>query len=96
VNDPFRQPTSPAWLAGPYCESGDVLLEDILLPILQPGELVAVPVSGAYQLSMSSNYNGACKPAVLWLNHQQAQLIQARETPSDLVRRDLPLTSLGT
>lgn len=95
VNNPFRQPGSPAWLAGPYCESGDLLLEDILLPEMQPGELVAVPVSGAYQLSMSSNYNGACRPAVLWLNDQQAQLVQARETASDLVRRDLPLTSMG-
>jgi diaminopimelate decarboxylase len=71
------------------------LLEDILLPDLQPGELVAVPVSGAYQLSMSSNYNGSFRPAVLWLQNHQVQLVQSRETASDLMRRDLPLTSPG-
>ena len=58
---------------------------------LVEGELVAVPVSGAYQLSMASNYNGACKPAVLWLQEGSAHLIQRRETVDDLVRRDEPL-----
>ena len=95
VNDPLRQPTCSAWLAGPYCESGDILLEEIPLPDLQPGELVAVPVSGAYQLSMSSNYNGSCRPAVLWLQNNQVQLVQSRETASDLMRRDLPLNNPG-
>lgn len=45
-------------MGGPYCESGDVLIEDLPMPEMQPGELIAVPASGAYQLSMSSNYNG--------------------------------------
>lgn len=81
----------PAWLAGPYCESGDVLIEDLLMPEMQPGERVAVPVSGAYQLSMGSNYNGARKPAVLWLDEGRASLIQRRETLDDLLRRDFPL-----
>ena len=88
VHQPRRPAAGPAWLAGPYCESGDVLIEDLPLAQLQPGELVAVPVSGAYQLSMSSNYNGAGRPAVLWLEDGQACLIQARERPGDLVRRD--------
>ena len=61
------------------------------MPAMRPGELVAVPVSGAYQLSMSSNYNGACRPAVVWLAAGQAQLVIQRETPADLLRRDLPL-----
>ena len=52
---------------------------------------VAVPVSGAYHLMMGSNYNGARKPAVLWLHTGRATLIQRRETLADLMARDLPL-----
>ena len=81
-------------LAGPYCESGDVLAIDLPLPKVEPGDLIAVPVSGAYHLSMSSNYNGACRPAVLWLANGQAQVIQEREIPADLLRRDHPLNSM--
>jgi diaminopimelate decarboxylase len=74
-------------LAGPYCESGDILIEGLPLAEVKPDELVAVPVSGAYQLSMASNYNGACRPAVVWLADGVARLIQARETLDDLARR---------
>ena len=91
VNRPTHPNEELVCLAGPYCESGDVLAMDLPLPRLEPGDLIAVPVSGAYQLSMSSNYNGACRPAVLWLADGQARLIQARETPVDLLRRDQPL-----
>jgi diaminopimelate decarboxylase len=91
VAAPGRLPDEPATVAGPYCESGDVLIEDLLLPRLEPGELLAVPVSGAYQLSMSSNYNGARRPAVLLLDGRGVQSIQRRESPSDLLGRDLPL-----
>ncbi len=89
------RPTAPneetVCLAGPYCESGDVLSMDLPLAPVKAGELIAVPVSGAYQLSMSSNYNGACRPAVLWLKEGKARLIQEREKPIDLLRRDKPL-----
>jgi len=91
VLHPDRPPSGSAWLGGPYCESGDVLIEDLLMPDLQPGELIAIPVSGAYQLSMGSNYNGAFRPAVLWLHNGRAQLIQRRETPEDLIARDFAL-----
>jgi diaminopimelate decarboxylase len=91
VGRPSAANAEPVCLAGPYCESGDVLAMDLALPRLEPGELIAVPVSGAYQLSMSSNYNGASRPAVLWLADGRARLIQARETPADLLRRDRPL-----
>ena len=91
VHDPGRPPVGPAWLGGPYCESGDVLIEALPMPAVHPGELIAVPVSGAYQLSMASNYNGARKPAVLMLQDGKAHLLQRRETLDDLVRRDLPL-----
>jgi diaminopimelate decarboxylase len=54
------------------------LIENLPFPEIQTGELVAIPVSGAYQLSMSSNYNGALKPAVLWLDSGKARLVQRR------------------
>ena len=92
VCNPDEPERGPAWLAGPYCESGDVLIEALPMPEVKPGDLIAVPVSGAYQLSMASNYNGALRPAVLWLNHSGAHLIQARETPDHLAFRDRPYT----
>jgi diaminopimelate decarboxylase len=78
-------------IGGPFCESGDVILEDLPMPRVEEGELIAVPVSGAYQLSISSNYNGARRPAVVWLEEGKVKLIQRRETTQDLLRRDTPL-----
>jgi diaminopimelate decarboxylase len=91
VHEPGRDPVSEAWLAGPYCESGDVLIEKLPLPELEPGELLAIPASGAYQLSMASNYNGARRPAVLWLVGGAAHLIQERQSVEDLIAGDRPL-----
>jgi diaminopimelate decarboxylase len=91
VANPQRPSVGPAWFGGPFCESGDVLIEDLPMPDVQPGELVAVPVGGAYQLSMGSNYIGARRPAVVWLDQAGAHLIRRRETLEDLIRRDLPL-----
>jgi diaminopimelate decarboxylase len=65
------------------------LIQGLEMPLLEAGELLAVPVSGAYQLSMQSNYNGARRPAVLWLENGSATLIQRRETLADLFDRDL-------
>ncbi|HEY5158051.1 MAG TPA: diaminopimelate decarboxylase [Anaerolineales bacterium] len=96
---PVREPQRPVkgvvWFAGPYCESGDVLIEDLPFPELQEGDLVAVPASGAYQLSMSSNYNGARRPATLWLEDGQAQVIQDRESTDHLFQRDHRLVKPG-
>jgi diaminopimelate decarboxylase len=91
VADPDRPATGPVWIAGPYCESGDVLIENLPMPEVAPGELLAVPVSGAYHVNMGSNYNGARKPAVLWLAEGVAHPVQRRETVADLLARDLPL-----
>jgi diaminopimelate decarboxylase len=96
LTDLERPFAGPAWLAGPFCESGDILIEDLDMPDMQPGEYLAIPVSGAYHLSMGSNYNGARKPAVLWLEGGKARLIQRRETLEDLTRRDLPLTDASS
>ncbi|MFN8443715.1 MAG: diaminopimelate decarboxylase [Caldilineaceae bacterium] len=91
VEQPNRPLTSPAWFGGPFCESGDVLIQGLPMPEIAEGELVAVPVVGAYQLNMGSNYNGARKPAVVWLRGGKSYLIQRRETVEQLILRDLPL-----
>ena len=54
MNDPAEETVT---IAGKYCESGDVLIRDIALPRLAPGDLLALPAAGAYCLSMASNYN---------------------------------------
>jgi len=74
-------------IAGPYCESGDVMIENLSMPKVEEGELIAIPVSGAYQLSMSSNYNGARRPAVLMLEDGNEKLIVQRETVDDLMKK---------
>jgi diaminopimelate decarboxylase len=81
-------------VAGPYCESGDVLIEDLPMPEVEAGELIAIPVAGAYHLSMASHYNGARRPAVIWLEQGKAYIIQSRETAADLLKRDLDLASV--
>jgi diaminopimelate decarboxylase len=81
-----RERTEKVSVAGPYCESGDVVIEDLLMPEVEEGELIAIPVAGAYHLSMSSNYNGARKPAALWLEEGSARVIIERETVQDLLK----------
>jgi diaminopimelate decarboxylase len=88
VRAPARPVDGPVWFAGPYCESGDVLIEALGMPAVREGDVIAVPVSGAYQVSMSSNYNGARRPAILWLEDGCAQIIREREVPEDLFRLD--------
>ena len=84
-----REKSEKVSIAGPYCESGDVVIEDLLMPQIKEDELIAIPASGAYHLSMASNYNGSRRPAVVWLENGAARLIQRRETLEDLLRRDL-------
>lgn len=77
-------------LAGRFCESGDILAKDVKLPKLEPGDLIALPVSGAYNLPLASNYNLCPRPAVVLVHEGQARLIRRRETYKDLLRLDLP------
>ena len=88
VSDVSGERSEVVSIAGPYCESGDVVIEGLPMPKIQEGDLIAIPASGAYQLSMSSNYNGARKPAVLWLENGSVTVIQQRETISNLLSRD--------
>ncbi|MCA9860858.1 MAG: diaminopimelate decarboxylase [Thermomicrobiales bacterium] len=76
-------------IAGKYCESGDVLIRDIPLPPIEPGDLLAVPAAGAYCIPMASNYNLALKPAVVLVSEGKAELIRRRETYADLLALDV-------
>ncbi|MBI4236493.1 MAG: diaminopimelate decarboxylase, partial [Chloroflexi bacterium] len=81
--------TAPVTIAGKYCESGDILVRDCPLPPVRPGDLVAVPVSGAYCLAMSSNYNASPRPAVALVAGGKARLLRRRETFQDLLAPDM-------
>lgn len=76
-------------IAGKYCESGDVLIEDATLPALVPGDLLAVPMAGAYCLAMASNYNLSPRPAAVLVHDGSARLIRRRETVDDLLRTEI-------
>jgi diaminopimelate decarboxylase len=78
-------------LCGKHCESGDIVVHDVPLPSdLAPGDLVAVPASGAYHRSMASNYNHVPRPPVVAVRDGSARVIVRRETEDDLLRLDVP------
>ena len=72
-------------IAGKYCETGDILIQKVRLPLPRVGDLVAIPVSGAYQLAMASNYNMAPRPAVVVVADRVARVVRKRETYDQLV-----------
>ncbi|MFF5179335.1 diaminopimelate decarboxylase [Micromonospora sp. NPDC000316] len=79
-----------ARVVGKHCESGDIVVKDEFLPAdVQPGDLVAVPGTGAYCRSMASNYNHVPRPAVVAVRDGQARLIVRRETEEDLLALDV-------
>jgi len=77
-------------LVGRHCESGDRLIAGVPLDDPKVGDLVAVPVTGAYCMTMANNYNGALRPPVVFCSDGDARAVQRRETFDDLMRRDLP------
>ncbi|MFK4223397.1 diaminopimelate decarboxylase [Streptomyces sp. NPDC019890] len=88
-----RTSTAPPMLArvvGKHCESGDIVVKDAFLPAdLAPGDLIAVPATGAYCRSMASNYNHALRPPVVAVRDGEARVIVRRETEEDLLRLDV-------
>lgn len=78
-------------IAGKHCEQGDIVVADARLPgDVRVGDLLAVPVTGAYGYSMASNYNKVPRPAVVFVRHGEARVVVRRENPEDLVRLDQP------
>ena len=77
-------------VCGKHCESGDIVVKDVALPSdLAPGDLIAVPASGAYHRSMASNYNHVPRPPVIAVRDGRAKVIVRRETEEDLLRLDV-------
>ena len=76
-------------IAGKYCESGDLLATDVMLPKLDAGDLLAIPAAGAYCPSMASTYNMNPKPPMVLVKDGKSRLIRRRETYQDLLHLDL-------
>jgi diaminopimelate decarboxylase len=86
---PLSPPDTRCHLAGKHCESGDVIVRDAWLPAPGVGDVVAVPATGAYGYAMASNYNGVCRPPVVFCEDGNARLVVRRETYGDLMSRDV-------
>ena len=76
-------------VSGKFCESGDILAKDVMLPNPQINDLLALPASGAYNLAMASNYNMQTRPAVVVIKDKKPLLIRRRETYEDLLSTSL-------
>jgi diaminopimelate decarboxylase len=88
--DPGAARPARARVVGKHCESGDILLFDAALPAdLSVGDVLAVPVTGAYGHSMGSNYNKVPRPPVVFVEGGEAQLVIRRETFDDLLATDV-------
>jgi len=79
----------PVELVGRQCESGDLFASDLPLQDARPGDLVAVPMTGAYNHTLANNYNGALRPPVVFCRDGQSRAVVRRDTYDDLLARDL-------
>ncbi|HEY9624379.1 MAG TPA: diaminopimelate decarboxylase, partial [Crinalium sp.] len=80
--------TETVTVAGKHCESGDIVIKEAKLPETQPGDILVVMGTGAYNYSMASNYNRVPRPAAVLVNAGEANIILQRETYEDLIRQD--------
>jgi diaminopimelate decarboxylase len=85
ANRADEEPTGPYAVAGKHCESSDVLIERVELPEPRRGDVLAVPVTGAYTLAMSSNYNAVTRPPAVLVGDGEARVIRRRESVDDLL-----------
>lgn len=88
ANRATAKDTDKVTVAGKYCESGDVLIKEISLPAVKPGDILAMAGSGAYAIPMQSNYNASFRPAIVFVRDGKARLVRRRETLEDLTRCD--------
>ncbi|MFF7128528.1 diaminopimelate decarboxylase [Streptomyces sp. NPDC008240] len=89
IGRPATAPLAPVTVVGRHCEAGDVLAEAELPADVRPGDLLAVPAAGAYQLSMASAYNLVGRPPVVAVHSGRARLLVRRESLADLRSRDV-------
>jgi len=85
------EPEELVSIAGKHCESGDVLVRDVMIAPPEPGDILVTPGTGAYGYAMANNYNGQPRPAVVIVNEGTARVIIERETWDDVVRLQRPL-----
>ncbi len=86
INDELVQEYT---VSGKLCETGDILIKNVMLPEASPGDILVIPSTGSYNYSMSSNYNGMKKPAVVFVKNGECQLAVKRESYDDLIRNDV-------
>ena len=84
-----REPVEKVTIAGKYCESGDLLASDIMLPKVEAGDVIAIPAVGAYCPSMASNYNLNPRPPIVLVKDGQSRLIRRRESYQDMMLCDV-------
>ncbi len=88
ANRASEEKSSLYTVAGKCCESGDLLGKDILLPKAESGDILAVLATGAYNYSMSSNYNRIPRPPIVMTSGGKARVIVKRETYEDVLKND--------
>ena len=89
ANKANAEPSETVTIAGKYCESGDLLAQGVSLPVIESGDLLAIPVSGAYCPSMASNYNLNPRPPMVLASDGNSRLIRRRESYQDLMYCDV-------
>ena len=89
ANRADAKPSEKVTIAGKCCESGDLIAKDIMMPEIKSGDYLAVMSTGAYNYSMSSNYNRTPKPPVVMVKNGVDTVVVKRETYEDLIRNDL-------
>jgi diaminopimelate decarboxylase len=78
-----------ASIAGKCCESGDILIKEVLMPVVKRGDYIAVFSTGAYNYSMASNYNGLEKPAIVFVKENKHILATKRQTIEQIHQNDV-------
>jgi diaminopimelate decarboxylase len=89
ANKADQEPVEKVTIAGKYCESGDLLARDVMLPQVAPGDIIAIPAAGAYCPSMASNYNLNPRPPMVLVKDGQSRLIRRRESYQDMMLCDV-------
>lgn len=89
ANKVDKELTKVVTIAGKCCETGDILIWNLKIPHIETGDTLAVLSTGAYNYSMSSNYNKIPRPAVVMINEGKDRLIVKRETYEDLLRNEI-------
>lgn len=89
ANNANAKPCEKVTIAGKCCESGDILIKDTMMPEIKVGDTLAVFATGAYNYSMSSNYNRIPRPAVVAVKDGKARVVIKRESYEDLIKNDL-------